>query len=137
MRSGCPLNYGLEIFGDKWSLLIIRDLVFFDKHYYSEFLASAEGISTNILADRLLMLEKVKLVRKEKDPQHKQKVIYYLTEKSIDLLPIIWEIWQWAEKYADYLEPEREQVLGSAKQDRRKALQQKIKALKKAHLPRV
>ncbi|WP_315822378.1 helix-turn-helix domain-containing protein [Paraflavitalea speifideaquila] len=66
MRSDCPLNFGLEVFGDKWTLLIIRDLMFFGKRYYGEFLESTEAISTNILADRLAMLEKQKIIVKKK-----------------------------------------------------------------------
>lgn len=64
MRSDCLLNFGLDIFGDKWTLLIIRDLMFFGKCYYSEFVFYAEGISTNILADRLVMLEKENFIKK-------------------------------------------------------------------------
>lgn len=75
MRSDCPLNFGLEIFGDKWTLLIIRGLMFFGKRYYNGFLASAEGISTNILANRLAMLEQENFIKKNKDEAHKQKLI--------------------------------------------------------------
>lgn len=103
MRSDCPLNFGLEIFGDKWTLLIIRDLMFFGKRYYNEFLSSAEGISTNILADRLSMLEKENFLKTSKDETHKQKIIYSLTEKGIDLLPVILEIGLWSDKYAGSL----------------------------------
>jgi len=116
MRSDCPLNYGIEIFGDKWTLLIIRDLMFFGKRYYNEFLTSAEGIATNLLADRLAMLEKEKIIRKEKDSQHKQKIVYTLTEKGIDLLPVILCIGLWSEKHADIkLNPGRDIIIGEAK----------------------
>src|ERR1041384_977844 len=99
MRSDCPLNYGLEIFGDKWSLLIIRDLMFFGKRSYSEFLESQEGISTNILADRLAWLEKQKIITKKKSKEHKQKLIYNLTPKGIDLLPVVIAIGMWSDQY--------------------------------------
>lgn len=134
MRSDCPLNYGIEIFGDKWTLLIIRDLMFFGKRYYNEFLQSAEGIATNMLADRLAMLEKEKIIRKEKDSQHKQKIIYSLTEKGIDLLPIILSIGLWSEKYATIaLNPNRDIVLGDARKSVPKGVEKMKRKLLSEH----
>lgn len=98
-RSECPISCSLDIFGDKWSLLIIRDMIFFNKSTYGDFLKSAEGIATNILASRLQSLEENKLIEKLEHPESKAKVLYRLTQKSIDLLPIIIEIHLWAEKY--------------------------------------
>lgn len=118
MRSGCPLNYGLEIFGDKWSLLIIRDMMFFGKRYYREFLTSDEGISTNILADRLALLEREGIIAKRQDGNHKQKLIYSLTEKGIDLVPIIGEIGLWSDHYANNLHEKRDLILGRFKGDK-------------------
>lgn len=115
MRSDCPLNFGLELFGDRWSLLIIRDLMFFGKRYYSEFLTSAEGISTNILADRLAMLEEAGIIRRSRDEAHRQKLIYSLTEKGIDLLPVIIDIGLWSDKYAKHLNPGRAFIFGKAR----------------------
>jgi DNA-binding HxlR family transcriptional regulator len=100
-RSECPISCSLDIFGDKWSLLIIRDMMFFYKSTYGDFLKSAEGIATNILASRLQSLEENKLIEKLEHPDSKAKVLYKLTQKSIDLLPIIVEIHLWAEKYFD------------------------------------
>src|SRR5688572_23866348 len=134
MRSDCPLNFGLEIFGDKWSLLIIRDLMFFGKRYYNEFLASSEGISTNILAERLTMLEKEKIIKKEKDPSHKQKLIYSLTEKGIDLAPILINIGLWSEKYAKALNPQRDIIIGAAKKNYTTGVAQLKKKLYDAHV---
>lgn len=135
MRSGCPLNFGLEIFGDKWTLLIIRDLMFFNKRYYNEFLSSSEGISTNILADRIALLEKQHFIRKEKDENHKQKIIYRLTQKGIDLLPLIIEIGLWSDKYgSDLLHEKRELILGEAKKDKVTALMDMYEKLKAEHL---
>ena len=134
MRSDCPLNFGLEIFGDKWSLLIIRDLMFFGKRYYNEFLSSAECISTNILAERLTMLEKEKIIKKEKDPAHKQKLIYSLTEKGIDLAPVIINIGLWSEKYAKKLNPGRDIILGSSRKNYEKGMTQLRKKLAGEHL---
>ncbi|WP_295119508.1 helix-turn-helix domain-containing protein [uncultured Chitinophaga sp.] len=110
MRSDCPLNFGLEIFGDKWTLLIVRDLLFFGKRYYNEILSSEEGISTNILADRLLMLEHEKIIKKTKDKEHKQKVVYSLTEKGTDLLPVILSIGEWSGKYSKDVQDKLDKV---------------------------
>jgi DNA-binding HxlR family transcriptional regulator len=135
MRSDCPLNYGLEIFGDKWTLLIIRDLMFFKKRYYNEFLTSAEGIATNVLADRLAMLEKEQLIKKGKDSTHKQKIVYRLTEKGIDLLPVLIHIGLWSEKYATIqLNPERDIILGDAKKNVKQGIDKKRKKLTNEHL---
>ena len=134
MRSDCPLNFGLEIFGDKWSLLIIRDLMFFGKKSYNEFLTSAECISTNILAERLAMLEKEKIIKKHKDKAHKQKWIYTLTEKGIDLAPILINIGLWSEKYAKKLNPNREVILGDAIKNYSKGVEKLRKRLYEEHL---
>jgi DNA-binding HxlR family transcriptional regulator len=89
----------LEIAGDKWSMLIIRDIAFEGKRHFRELLHSEERIASNILTDRLNMLECNGLLNKEADPSHKQKYIYSLTEKSIDLLPLLAEITKWSLKY--------------------------------------
>ncbi|PJZ83472.1 winged helix-turn-helix transcriptional regulator [Leptospira harrisiae] len=98
-RSECPLSCSLDIFGDKWSLLIIRDMMFFNKSTYGDFLKSEEGIATNILAARLQSLEENDLIEKTEHPTSKAKVLYQLTNKAIELLPILVEIQLWAEKY--------------------------------------
>jgi DNA-binding HxlR family transcriptional regulator len=98
-RSNCPINFVLETFGDKWTLLIVRDLLFHGKRHYGEFLASDEQISTNILAERLQRLERDGVVEKQADPNHGSKVIYRLTQKGRDLLPIMLEITAWSGKY--------------------------------------
>lgn len=98
-RSHCPINFAQETFGDKWSLLVIRDLMFKNKKYYGEFLASDEKISTNILADRLEKLELNGLVKKAIDKDNNSKKIYSLTQKGIDLMPLLLEMIAWAAKY--------------------------------------
>ncbi|OJW72295.1 MAG: transcriptional regulator [Candidatus Amoebophilus sp. 36-38] len=98
-RSNCPINLALELFGDRWTLLIIRDLMFMGKRHYGEFLQSWEQIATNILANRLALLEKEGIVIKNVDPVHKSKFIYKLSQKGIDLLPILIEVVLWAVKY--------------------------------------
>lgn len=98
-RSSCPISTALDIFGDKWSLLIVRDLMFNEKKTYGEFLNSEEKIATNILADRLLLLEMGGIISKEKHPESKAKVLYKLTSKGIDLIPVMVEIILWSEKH--------------------------------------
>ncbi|MGB3337014.1 MAG: helix-turn-helix domain-containing protein [Devosia sp.] len=98
-RSGCPINLGLEVFGDKWTLLIIRDIMFAGKRHFREFLASDEGISSNILSDRLAMLVEAGILTRADDPSHRLKAIYSLTQKGIDLLPIIAQISRWSRTY--------------------------------------
>ncbi|KQX40992.1 MULTISPECIES: winged helix-turn-helix transcriptional regulator [unclassified Ensifer] len=99
MRSGCPINLSLEVFGDKWSLLIIRDMIFGGKRHFRELLRSQEGISSNILADRLKMLVEQGMLTKRDDPTHKQKAIYSLTEMTIALVPIMAQLGAWGRRY--------------------------------------
>jgi DNA-binding HxlR family transcriptional regulator len=98
-RSDCPINFALEIFGDRWALLVVRDLMFKDKMYYGDFLGSEEKISTNILADRLETLACAGIVKKLQDPQNKAKYIYSMTSKGLDLAPVLIEIILWSAKY--------------------------------------
>jgi DNA-binding HxlR family transcriptional regulator len=100
-RSECPISTALDIFGDKWSLLIIRDLAFKGKTTYGDFLEAEEKIATNILADRLALLECGGLISKHKHPDSKAKVLYKLTSKGIDLVPALVEIIAWSEKHHD------------------------------------
>ncbi len=101
---GCPIRYGIGLFGDKWSLLIIRDLMFKGRRHYGEFLSAGEGISTNILAERLERLETSGIVTKSPDPTHGKKFVYCLTEKGLDLMPVMFAIMDWSEKYDDQTE---------------------------------
>jgi DNA-binding HxlR family transcriptional regulator len=98
-RSTCPISTALDIFGDKWSLLIIRDLMFNEKCTYGEFLSSEEKIATNILADRLATLESGEIISRHDHPGSKLKVLYKLTPKGLDLIPVLVEIIAWSEKY--------------------------------------
>lgn len=94
-RSNCPLNVALEFFGDKWSLLILRDMLVLGKSRYSEFLNSPEAISTNILASRLRKLEGCGLLEKLADPQDRKTSVYLPTELGVSLLPVIVELIRW------------------------------------------
>lgn len=96
---GCPIRFGMGIFGDKWTLLIIRDLMFKGKSHYGEFTEPIEGISTNILADRLKKLVENEIVDKQRDPENQTKFVYRLTKKGKDLLPVMLAIVDWAEKH--------------------------------------
>lgn len=98
-RSVCPVSCFLDILGDKWSVLIVRDMMFTGKKTYKEFLNSPEGIATNILSSRLVALEKNGFIQKEQDPNNKKVPIYTLTRKGKDLMPILVEVYLWAEKY--------------------------------------
>ena len=98
-RSLCPINLALELIGDKWSLLILRDLMFADKRHFRELLQSDEGISSNILSERLARLTQAGLLTKADDPTHKQKAIYSLTPMGIDLLPVLAQLGIWGRKY--------------------------------------
>ena len=99
-RSGCPINLTLEVVGDKWSLLIIRDIMFGNRRHFRELLTkSDERISSNILADRLKTLLEQNIITRDDDPSHKQKGIYSLTEQGIELLPILAQMSGWGFKY--------------------------------------
>src|SRR5437762_7785261 len=98
-RSDCPINFALETFGDPWSLLIIRDMVYFGKKTYGEFLESDEGIATNILADRLAHLEATGILIKKRHTTDKRKEVYFLTEKGLDLIPILLDLATWGAKH--------------------------------------
>lgn len=95
----CPVTFALDVFGDKWSLLIVRDLLLKGKRHYGDFLESSERISTNILADRLAKLERHGLVSREQDAASARKVIYRATQKAKDLLPILLEMIVWSAKH--------------------------------------
>lgn len=99
-RSGCPINLTLEVLGDRWSLLIVRDIIFGSRRHFRELLTkSEEGISSNILSDRLKNLMEQGVLTREDDPTHKQKGIYSLTEKGIELLPVLAQMAAWGYKY--------------------------------------
>ena len=99
-RSGCPINLAAELLGDRWSLLVLRDIVFGDHRYFRELQArSVEGIASNILADRLRRLTEQGLVSRAPDPSHKQKVIYSLTEPAIELVPVIAQLGAWGRRH--------------------------------------
>lgn len=98
-RSHCPITFALDIFGDKWTLLILRDIIFFDKRFYKDFATSVEGISTNILADRLQKLEEQGILLKKRDKDDRKRFIYAPTKKGLDLIPVMLEMSIWSSEH--------------------------------------
>ena len=99
-RSGCPINLTLETLGDRWSLIIIRDIMFGNRRHFRELLGqSDEGIASNILADRLKRLVEAGLLTRADDPTHKQKAVYSLTEKAIELVPLLVHMGAWGRRH--------------------------------------
>lgn len=98
-RSACPLNASVEMLGDRWSLLILRDMMLRGFRTFNQFLQSYEGIATNILADRLKKLIAYDIVTTRKDPTDARKRIYVLTRKGIDLAPVLTEMVLWAARH--------------------------------------
>ena len=99
-RSGCPINQTLEVLGDRWSLIVVRDMMFGNRRHFRELLTrSEEGIASNILADRLRRLVETGLVSRGDDPTHRQKVLYSLTERGIELLPVLATMGAWGRRH--------------------------------------
>jgi DNA-binding HxlR family transcriptional regulator len=122
-RSDCPISSALDLFGDKWSLLIIRDLVYFGKRTFKDFSNAAEGISSARLSDRLCKLEVLDLIVKSNHPTNKKVFIYTLTEKGMDLFPVIAEYIRWSNKYLhDHINEPAKQFSKHLEEDREQAL---------------
>ncbi|MEQ8813689.1 MAG: helix-turn-helix domain-containing protein [Thalassobaculum sp.] len=99
-RSGCPINLSLEVFGDRWSLIVLRDMMFGNRRHFREILSrSQEGIASNILSARLKHLLDLGMITKADDPSHKQKAIYSLTEKAIELVPVFATLGAWGRRH--------------------------------------
>ena len=123
-RSGCPVSISLEIFGDPWSLLIIRDLMVRGYRSFKQFAESGEGIATNILADRLRKLKAAGLIVSEPDDADRRKLNYRLTKKGIDLAPVLLELLIWGARHQstgapceviDHMEKNRGAVLAEVR----------------------
>lgn len=98
-RSGCPISIALEIWGDQWSLLIVRDLMFKGFRAFNQFLTAGEGIATNILSDRLERLEGANILSKRRDAADGRRFVYRLTRKGVDLAPLLVDLVLWSAKY--------------------------------------
>ncbi len=117
-RSDCPISYSLDLLGDKWTMLILRDIGLAGKHFYKDFMEAGEGVATNVLSDRLKMLESYGLIQSKPYEPQKTKKYYSLTEKGEELLPMIKQLWVWGAKY------DPESTVSQAEIDRRLALEQ-------------
>jgi DNA-binding HxlR family transcriptional regulator len=100
-RSGCPISISLDVFGDRWSLLVVRDLMFKGMRTFKEFAAAGEGVATNILSERLERLESAGIIGRASDPADARRVLYHLTEKGRGLAPVLVEMVIWAARYED------------------------------------
>lgn len=100
-RSTCPINASLEVIGDRWSLLIVRDMLFGRARTYKDFRGAEEGIATNILADRLERLLSFGIIASEQAPDDGRRMIYRLTEKGFDLVPVLMELSFWGSRYEE------------------------------------
>lgn len=129
-RSDCPISSSLDIWGDKWSLIIVRDLMFAKQCTYGDLLKSEEKIATNILASRLQSLEENGIISKSGHPDSKAKFLYKLTQKGIDLLPLMVEINLWADKYYE-LPAKRKEDLKEVKKDKEQYIKTALSNLKK------
>jgi DNA-binding HxlR family transcriptional regulator len=125
----CPISYALEIFGDRWTLLVLRDLLLTPKRRYGELLASPEGIATNILADRLKRLEGRGLVNKARDPVDSRQFIYAPTERAISLIPMLLELIVWSAKTGDVKVDSR--ILRDFRRDREACVRRLQEAVRK------
>lgn len=127
-RSDCPISSSLDIWGDKWSLLIVRDLMFLKECTYGDFLKSAEKIATNILASRLQMLEDTGIITKHDHPGSKSKVLYKLAPKGIHLVPVMIEINLWADQYF-VLPADQKAMLEEVRKNKEAFLEEKMAEL--------
>ena len=133
VRSHCPINFTLEHFGDKWSFLIIRDLMFKGKRHYNEFLEAGEKVSTSVLGDRLKKLEEMGIVSRGEDTVKKSRIRYSLTQKGIDLLPILLEMIIWG-SVKDELTESPKDFMDQAMQNKELLIKQIRGNLIKEHL---
>lgn len=106
-RSDCPVTLSLDVFGDKWTLLILRDFIFFDNRHFNE-LVRIENISTNILTDRLNRLLKNGILIKEVDSNNRSSFLYSLTKKGLNLVPVVIDIYRWGANYTENNNAEKE-----------------------------
>lgn len=105
MKSRCPIHASLAVLGDRWTLLVVRDLMFAGYRTFNQFLRSAEGVATNVLADRIRGLLDAGVITKAPDPEDGRKWIYSLTPKGVDLAPVLLELNRWGTTYEDGVAP--------------------------------
>jgi len=133
-RSTCPINYSVEIFGDKWMLLILRDIMFNGKNSFLEFRASSEKISSAVLTEKLNTLLSEGIVSKVTSPKNASKFLYLITDKGIELVPVMMEFLDWGSRYNPEGGPKP--LLDQIKQSKKKAikeLQDKLRSDRRAY----
>jgi DNA-binding HxlR family transcriptional regulator len=123
-RSACPVAYGLDIFGDRWSLLIVRDIMLKGKQKFNELQKLEEGIAPNILADRIEKMVQDGIIEKTVNPQDRRGNILTLTQKGLDLAPLIVEMISWSGKYRPPQTADRKKMLKRIRTDREEVLQE-------------
>lgn len=128
-RSDCPISFALDIFGDKWTLLILRDIMFYNRTRFSDF-APRERIATNILADRLSRLEEAGIIEKRRDDELKNQIFYSVTKKGEDLLPILIEMTLWGLQY-DSKTPASKEFVGRIHADRQQLAREISRSIKR------
>jgi DNA-binding HxlR family transcriptional regulator len=104
--SSCPINASLEVLGDRWSLLVVRDLIFAGYRTFNEFLNAGEGMATNVLTDRLAKLAEAGIITKRPDPEDGRKWLYGLTRKGLDLAPVLLALSKWGTKHEHGIPPD-------------------------------
>ena len=131
-RSGCPISTCLEIIGDNWSLILIRDL-FLERTTFTEFMNSPEKISSNILSDRINKLQKYNLIECRLHPQNRKVKQYYLTKSGIELYPLIYDLLIWSKNHLDfeYLPIGANWYQKNEKRDRKKSIDYSVLSYKK------
>ena len=133
-RSRCPIAYSLDVIGDRWTLLILRDLAFKDRRYFQDFLGASEKISTNILTDRLRRLERWKLIEGHPDPSDGRRIRYFLADDGLDLIPVLLEMTIWGSKrHPDSsVPPEHAVRMGADREATVKSIRQRLRAEREA-----
>jgi DNA-binding HxlR family transcriptional regulator len=135
-RSRCPIAYSLDVLGDRWTLLILRDLAFKGRRYFQDFLGASEGISSNILTDRLRRLERWNLIEGHPDPTDGRRTRYFLTDDGLDLIPVLIEMTVWGSKrQPDPLIPqERLERMGSDREQTIRSYRERLTSERSAAL---
>lgn len=127
-RSDCPISFSLDLFGDRWTLLVLRDLLLADKRHFQEMLESEEGIASNILADRLKRLEDCGVVERVRDPQDRRRFVYRPTRKGVELVPLLMEIAYWGARY-DCRTGAPQAFVDAFREDREKVIAERVERL--------
>ena len=128
-RSACPISLALELLGDPWTLLVVRDLMFKGRHTFADLLAGGEGIASNILADRLARLERAGVLSKTRSPTDARRFIYRLTDKGIDLVPTLVELVLWSAAHEKTAAGRMENAAANVGESTRKAAEQTAERL--------